>query len=404
MTDEGPRSDPRPELPTQIRDLNDEALKVFLDEAKAAYQEVLDATKHQDDKIGRFLTAIAFLASGTIALMFRSDLQQISFSMGRGIVLHLPAILLTIFMVLVGATVALLVLSLGPNLTLPRLSREGRRGDSYLFFLSIASQTHHEWQELWFSNRSPTDLQRQLLDGYLSEAHNIANKTMFKYARTNEARALFFLALASFTAAVALAGSSLADQRYTVEKGVFLLWSLRPRLILAGVLAFFCACAGYDWYRQGQTVQSLCNDGKGKERGSEGDEEDEVPGGPAGRRKAIAVITTMAVVYVLGVVIPYRGWQRWVTLAAAVAGIGVVLLAVRFVRGRSKEKIELLHVGMLILLLLLLAAPIVTTLLGKPQFNLLAAVTPLVALEVPRLAKASLTWREQRNRIREFSQ
>lgn len=403
MTGKGPPFDPRPELPAQIEDLDEDLLPVFLEEAIRAYQEVLDATKHQDDKIGRFLTAIAFLASGTIALMFRSDLRLISFAMGGGVVLQLPAILLTIFMVLVGATVALLVLSLGPNLTLPRLGRDGRRGDSYLFFLSIATQTDNEWRELWFANRTKKELQRQLLHGYLSEAHNIAEKTMFKYARTNEARALFFLALASFTAAVALAGSSLADQRYAVDEGVTLLWSLRPRLILAGVLAFFSACAGYDWYRLDQTVQSLWVEKRGRD---EADEGEEIPDGGGWRRKAIKAVTATAVVYVLGVGIPYRGWQRWVTVATAVATVGVALLTVRFVRARSKERIEPRYVGMLIGVLLLLAlAPIVTTVvLEEPQLNLLVAALPLVVLESPRLASASLSWAKQRKRISKLRQ
>lgn len=335
--------------------------------------------------------------------MFRSDLRLISFAMGGGVVLQLPAILLTIFMVLVGATVALLVLSLGPNLTLPRLGRDGRRGDSYLFFLSIATQTDNEWRELWFANRTKKELQRQLLHGYLSEAHNIAEKTMFKYARTNEARALFFLALASFTAAVALAGSSLADQRYAVDEGVTLLWSLRPRLILAGVLAFFSACAGYDWYRLDQTVQSLWVEKRGRD---EADEGEEIPDGGGWRRKAIKAVTATAVVYVLGVGIPYRGWQRWVTVATAVATVGVALLTVRYVRARSKERIEPRYVGMLIGVLLLLAlAPIVTTVvLEEPQLNLLVAALPLVVLESPRLASPSLSWAKQRKRISKLRQ
>lgn len=40
--------------------------------AEFTYREVLDATKHQDDKVGRFLTAISFLTAGTVAVVLQS--------------------------------------------------------------------------------------------------------------------------------------------------------------------------------------------------------------------------------------------------------------------------------------------------------------------------------------------
>src|SRR4051794_32127601 len=48
--------------------------------AERAYKEVLDATKHQDDKVGRFLTAIAFLTTGSIALIATGVALRRSFS------------------------------------------------------------------------------------------------------------------------------------------------------------------------------------------------------------------------------------------------------------------------------------------------------------------------------------
>ena len=43
-----------------------------LEFARHVYEEVLDATKHQDDKIGRFLAAIAFLFAGAVAFGTRA--------------------------------------------------------------------------------------------------------------------------------------------------------------------------------------------------------------------------------------------------------------------------------------------------------------------------------------------
>src|SRR5687767_12578535 len=40
-----------------------------------SYREVLDATKHQDDKIGRMLTSVAFLTAAAMALAALSSAQ-----------------------------------------------------------------------------------------------------------------------------------------------------------------------------------------------------------------------------------------------------------------------------------------------------------------------------------------
>src|ERR1700723_3669088 len=41
----------------------------YFEYARLSYTEVLDATKHQDDKIGRLLTAVAFLTVAALAMV-----------------------------------------------------------------------------------------------------------------------------------------------------------------------------------------------------------------------------------------------------------------------------------------------------------------------------------------------
>ena len=79
--------------------VDDGPTEVRLKYARESYKEVLDATKHQDDKIGRFLTAIAFLFTGAIAFGTRSDLLQIRYSLGTED-RALPAICLALFLAL----------------------------------------------------------------------------------------------------------------------------------------------------------------------------------------------------------------------------------------------------------------------------------------------------------------
>ena len=53
-----------------------------LEFAKEAYAEVLDATKHQDDKVGRYLAALAFLTTGAIALLLGEGILARDFGWG----------------------------------------------------------------------------------------------------------------------------------------------------------------------------------------------------------------------------------------------------------------------------------------------------------------------------------
>src|ERR1700675_295136 len=94
-----------------------------LDLARKSYEEVLDATKHQDDKIGRFLTAIAFLFTGAIAFGARPEIIGIRVGVAATPV-ALPEIFLGVFLALSVIAVLLLLVGLGPNLNLPSPERE----------------------------------------------------------------------------------------------------------------------------------------------------------------------------------------------------------------------------------------------------------------------------------------
>jgi hypothetical protein len=108
------------------------------DLARKSYEEVLDATKHQDDKIGRFLTVIAFLTAAAVTFGVRdSSVFSVRYDMVQTD-LALPAILFGSFFGLVIISVLLFMIGLGPNLNLPGVSfAETPRATphSHLFFL-----------------------------------------------------------------------------------------------------------------------------------------------------------------------------------------------------------------------------------------------------------------------------
>jgi hypothetical protein len=216
---------------------------------------VLDATKHQDDKIGRFLTGIAFLIAG--ALVFTNpDVLQARYAVGATH-LRLPAIALITFMVLVILSVLLYVLAMAAPLTIPPPSAARRvRGSSHLFFLVIATETRESWRALW--NVSDVELEQKMLDEYQRETLNIARRVTQKYERSNEASALFVVALLFFLLGTVLSVDVLqhakAPTGAALQVPADLAWSTPLRATVATILALFAASLVYYRLRAAQAA------------------------------------------------------------------------------------------------------------------------------------------------------
>ena len=171
-----------------------------LDHLRVAYQETLDATKHQDDKIGRFMAGIAFLIAG--ALVFTNPtVLQATYLVGDTS-LPLPALALGTFLVLVVLSLFFYVLAMGAPLTIAPGTTLERR--SHQYFLVIAGETTESWQAAWARPKgldpfkALEDLERQLADEEVDEIRNLAIRADLKYERANEGSALFVLALLFF--------------------------------------------------------------------------------------------------------------------------------------------------------------------------------------------------------------
>jgi hypothetical protein len=211
------------------------------------YKEVLDATKHQDDKIGRLLTVIAFLTAGALALANLAGGNKVAtvfaISPFRA---PLTMLCLTVYLLTVFITVSLLVVSFGTPLRLPGIEpfRKQRRKTfwvndikaSQIYFSEIAKVSVEQWREKWKGTES--ELKRERLDSFIKETHNLSLRTNFKYDRTTEALSVFSLALLAFSLAVGfayLATTSMhaGDPSDPVEI------SVRGRILLASVLASY---------------------------------------------------------------------------------------------------------------------------------------------------------------------
>lgn len=173
-----------------------------LKRAQESYAEVLDATKHQDDKINRVLAGIAFLTTGAIAFLFRTDVVATRWTFGHHDV-PFVALMAGGYFALTTASVILLLLSLSSELRLPGGKGPSPLADSYLYFTMIAGRTESRWLRDWM--RPPATIDKQLLGQYQRETYNLAQRARLKYERTDEAAALFVLAMMFLAAGFLLA-------------------------------------------------------------------------------------------------------------------------------------------------------------------------------------------------------
>jgi hypothetical protein len=184
---------------SQDQELTDK-LKLLQD----SYKEVLDATKHQDDKIGRFLTAVSFLIGGSIALGTRTDLLQAAYQLEAPPAepVLLPAYLLSLFLLFIVICLLLLVTGLGARLYRPDEQIAAR--DSHLFFFSIADTYGRpgEWGRLWAGDSMA--IGESLAREYEGEIVNIAVRAKRKYERTLYAGAFLQLAIVFLALAATL--------------------------------------------------------------------------------------------------------------------------------------------------------------------------------------------------------
>jgi hypothetical protein len=226
--------------------ITDASIGRKLDHLRVAYQETLDATKHQDDKIGRFMAGIAFLIAGALVFTDPTVLQA-TYLVGDTS-LPLPALALGTFLVLVVLSLFFYVLAMGAPLTIAPGTTLERR--SHQYFLVIAGETKKSWRDAWAGPEGLTpfealeDLERKLADEEVDEIRNLAIRADLKYERANEGSALFVLALLFFLLGMVLSIQvnqqlEIPDGNGTTRAPEDLDWSLPLRALVGSLLALF---------------------------------------------------------------------------------------------------------------------------------------------------------------------
>jgi hypothetical protein len=199
---------------------NEDEMKADL--LRYSYEQVLDATKHQDDKIGRLLTTTAFLTAASLALAGLGSAKAISVPVNLGGdspsqpgSIAIGFICLVAFLIGVSITVIQLIGSLSTPLRLPGLDR-ARRGasnggiPSTVYFHEIEKNTLGEWKGTW--DLDSKTLTEERFRSLVGETHNLARRTSFKYNRTNEATAVLTWALIALSLTVSFAAIAVLDK------------------------------------------------------------------------------------------------------------------------------------------------------------------------------------------------
>lgn len=183
----------------------------YIELAERSYREVLDATKHQDDKVGRFLTAIAFLTTGAISLIATDDGLKQQFDLPGGSSHPLLAWATGAFFLCTLCSVALLLLCLSVPVRLPQSKRDPMN-NSHIFYSYAAAKPVNDWMDSWRAQKAEGTLEEAIADDYVREAHNLAERVNSKYRHSFEASWLFVLALLFLGSAVFLKIEALFSQ------------------------------------------------------------------------------------------------------------------------------------------------------------------------------------------------
>lgn len=188
-----------------------------------SYKEVLNALKHQDDKLGRALTAQAFLTAAGITIFTQLGVHQILTFDGQP--LRATRFFFVSFVVSIALALAFTLSAIGPSTPYRRSRGPGVRG-SLLFYASI--RLDKEWADRIEKTES-IPLQEMLARDFHEEAEKLSHRVHYKVTRAREAAAFVILALASLAVlgTFSLTGIGPAT-RWWIASGILLLFAMLP--------------------------------------------------------------------------------------------------------------------------------------------------------------------------------
>lgn len=219
---------------------------------KFTYNEVLDATKHQDEKIGRFLTAIAFLTATSFAMAGLDQGRFIfqTFRLGNQVAAHFGLYSLAAFLLGVIGTVLVLMTSFATQLRFPNIERLSDH-TSIVYFAEISQTPLTEWVHRW-DETSPKWISDDRDAHFTKETHNLSIRAKTKYDRLREAASIFSLALLAYAVSilfVVFAAARTDAANLPKQQVPALMIDLRIRIALWIVFIVFMLIQFYSGYQ-----------------------------------------------------------------------------------------------------------------------------------------------------------
>ncbi len=209
---------------------------------KFAYAEVLDATKHSDDKIGRLLTALAFLTGAALTIAGLNGAKYLARNFDAApFTAPLAVLALGTFLVGILFAAMLLLAAFSAPLRLPgqrRLPKKevdwvNRVPGSPIYFFEIANLSIARWREKL--NGPVAARNTELAQSLEYEIHNLAARTTYKHRRITEASELVgFALLALAVSAILTLCAAVSPLKGPVEL------SLPQAIALGAVVATAC--------------------------------------------------------------------------------------------------------------------------------------------------------------------
>ncbi|WLW55287.1 hypothetical protein [Streptomyces sp. YU58] len=351
---------------------------------EGSFEQVLDATKHQDDKIGRLLTGIAFLTAATLALAALNSANYAARTFDvPPFTLPLGLVSISAFLLSVAVSVILLLAGLTQPLGLPGITDSGVAGShtqySQIYFLHISQMTREEWQELW--RNEPEYLRRKRVDSLIKEIHSLAGRTTFKQDRSSEGVAVFSISLLAFAMSVILIASTVDEPQGKVV-----------RLELFDRLALSLLFGLYFWLQLALRVRHERQEMTGNEE-------------PAvvtlfRLRNTFAATSALLIVCTLIFARPWRA-EVWLTVVIF-AGITnlVILYWIVAIISRRERWARYQKIVPIVGTLILLGGAIVSGFNGWYAGQLLTVLVAVLALLVPTLLRPTLAFAKWRRDAR----
>lgn len=150
-----------------------------------SYKEVLAVLKHQDDKLNRTLTALAFLTVAGVSLFTKLSGGGLRFGNGGP---GVPSVCFVAFLIAIAVGVIVTLTAIGPGRPLPNhpsSSAHREPPSSLLFYASISHDL--KWEKKLAL--SPKHLMEELAKNFHDEARGLSYRVNYKVARSREANA-----------------------------------------------------------------------------------------------------------------------------------------------------------------------------------------------------------------------